>query len=85
VLGRDDVGRIAPGMSADIIAVRQDRLGMSGTERDPVAALVMVGPFAVDYSIIDGVPVIERGGFVSFDVGRAMGDHRATMRRIYGA
>jgi cytosine/adenosine deaminase-related metal-dependent hydrolase len=85
VLGRDDVGRIEPGMSADIIAVRQDRLGMSGTERDPVAALVMVGPFAVDYSIIDGVPVIERGGFVSFDVGRAMGDHRATMRRIYGA
>jgi len=85
LLGRDDIGRIAPGLCADLIAVRRDQLGLSGTERDPLAALVMCGPFRVDHAIINGVPVIAEGEFVSFDVEAALAEHRVAMRRVYSA
>jgi len=35
LLGRDDIGMLAPGMSADFIAVKRNQLGLSGTQRDP--------------------------------------------------
>ncbi len=83
LLGRDDVGHIGPGMAADIIAVNLNQLGLAGTMRDPLAALVMCGPFKVDHSWINGVQVIDTGGFTRFDVGQGLAAHRATMRRIY--
>jgi cytosine/adenosine deaminase-related metal-dependent hydrolase len=82
LLGRDDIGAIARGMSADLIAVDMRQLGLSGAERDPLAALVLCGPFRVDHSIINGEPVIAKGAFVSFDVERALADHRDTMMRL---
>ncbi|AZO16422.1 8-oxoguanine deaminase [Mesorhizobium sp. M2A.F.Ca.ET.043.05.1.1] len=83
LLGRDDIGHLAPGMSADFIAVRRDQLGLSGTERDPLAALVLCGPFRVDYSYINGREIIGKGAFRSFEVEEALADHRAVMNRIY--
>src|SRR4051794_5103671 len=40
VLGRDDIGALAPGMSADLAMFRLDQLGYAGALHDPVAALV---------------------------------------------
>ncbi len=85
LLGRDDVGQIAPGMAADVIAINLNQLGLAGTMRDPLAALVMCGPFKVDHSWINGVRVIDKGAFTRFDLGQGLADHRATMRRIYDA
>lgn len=85
ILGRDDIGHIAPGMSADFIAVKLRQLGLSGTQRDPLAALVMCGPFKVDYSFINGRAVIEKGAFVSLDVEHLLAKHEAVMDRIYDA
>lgn len=83
ILGRDDIGHLAPGMSADFIAVRINQLGLSGTQRDPLAAMVMCGPFRVDYSFINGREVIGKGEFRQFDVEAAMAGHAAVMERIY--
>jgi cytosine/adenosine deaminase-related metal-dependent hydrolase len=83
LLGRDDIGHLAPGMSADFIAVKRDQLGLSGTERDPLAALVLCGPFRVDYSYINGKEIIAKGAFRAFDVEAALAGHRAVMDRIY--
>lgn len=83
LLGRDDIGQIAPGKAADIIAVNQNQLGFAGTERDPLAALVLCGPFKVNHSFINGVQVVDGGAFTRLDIGRALADHRATVRRIY--
>jgi cytosine/adenosine deaminase-related metal-dependent hydrolase len=83
LLGRDDVGALAPGMSADFIAVKHNQLGLSGTERDPLAALIMCGPFKVDYSFINGREIISRGEFTSLDVEELLASHRQVMARIY--
>jgi cytosine/adenosine deaminase-related metal-dependent hydrolase len=83
LLGRDDIGALAPGMSADFIAVNLNQLGLSGTQRDPLAALVMCGPFRVDYSFINGCEVISRGEFVELDVDDILARHRQVMDRIY--
>lgn len=61
VLGRDDIGRIADGMSADIIAFRLDQISLAGALHDPVAALVFCQPSGVDLSIINGQIVVEDG------------------------
>jgi 8-oxoguanine deaminase len=60
VLGRDDIGSIAPGMAADLIAINLDRPSFAGSH-DPVAALVLCQVDAVDYSIINGRVVVDRG------------------------
>ncbi|MFN4098901.1 MAG: hypothetical protein ACK4GT_03915 [Pararhodobacter sp.] len=82
LLGRDDIGQIAPGKSAGIIAMNLNQLGMAGAERDPLAALTLCGPFKVDHSFINGAQLVGRGGFTRLDIGRALADHRATMRRL---
>lgn len=68
VLGRDDIGQIAPGKSADIIAFRLDSLAMAGALGDPVAALVFCQPPTVDLSIINGAIVIEDGNLLTADL-----------------
>jgi cytosine/adenosine deaminase-related metal-dependent hydrolase len=83
LLGRDDVGHLASGMCADFIAIKLDQLGLSGTQRDPLAALIMCGPFKVDYSFINGREIISRGEFTSVDVGDVLARHRQVMERIY--
>ncbi len=68
VLGRDDVGVLAPGMAADFIAFNLDQPTFVGTAQDPVAALIFCQPPQVDYSFINGKKVIDRGQFTQFDL-----------------
>ena len=67
VLGRDDIGSIAPGMSADIIAFRLDQVAFAGALHDPIAALVFCQPQRVDLSIINGRVIIEDGQLLCAD------------------
>ena len=62
-LGRDDIGRIAPGMEADLALFRLDELRFSGAH-DPLAALVLCGAHRADrvmiagrWRVVDGLPV----------------------------
>ncbi len=41
VLGRDDIGALAPGMAADLVAVSLDPVGLAGALHDPLAALLL--------------------------------------------
>ena len=68
VLGRDDIGRIAVGKSADIIAFRLDQIALAGALHDPIAALVFCQPPAVDLSIVNGRIVVEDGRLRTLDL-----------------
>jgi len=61
VLGRDDIGVLAPGMSADFIAIDLDRPALAGALHDPVAALLLCHVDRVDYSYINGRCVVDAG------------------------
>ena len=61
VLGRDDIGTLAPGKAADVIAVDLSRLSLAGGLHDPLAALTLCDVSRVDLSIVNGrVRVLER-------------------------
>ncbi|MCI0731878.1 MAG: 8-oxoguanine deaminase [Chloroflexi bacterium] len=67
VLGRDDIGALAPGMSADFIAVNLNRIAYAGAH-DPVAALLFCQPQGVDWSIINGQVVVREGRLATLDL-----------------
>lgn len=68
VLGRDDIGYLAPGMAADFIAINLDQPQYVGTESDPVAALIFCQTDRVDYSFINGNKVIDQGQILTLDL-----------------
>lgn len=70
VLGRDDIGCLAPGMAADFIAVNIDRPTFAGAQSDPVAALIFCNSGAVDFSFIHGRRVVDEGKLVTVDLPR---------------
>jgi cytosine/adenosine deaminase-related metal-dependent hydrolase len=83
VLGRDDVGVLAPGMAADLIGFRLDTLEMAGgAVHDPLAALVFCRPPNVDLSVINGQVRIEDGEFVDLDLGPLVERHNAIARAL---
>ncbi len=85
VLGRDDIGQIAAGMSADIIAFRLDCLALAGALHDPLAALVFCRPPNVDLSIINGEIVVEDGALRAVELPRLIEDHnRVSAELILG-
>ncbi len=67
VLGRSDIGALAPGRAADLIALDVHRLEFSGAG-DYVAAAVFCGPVGVDLSIIDGRVIVEDGELLTLDL-----------------
>jgi cytosine/adenosine deaminase-related metal-dependent hydrolase len=68
VLGRDDIGYLAPGMSADFIALNVDRPHFAGAQWDLVAALILCQPERVDYSFINGRSVVHEGRLVTAEL-----------------
>lgn len=83
VLGRDDVGQLAPGMAADLIAYRLDTLPYAGAAvHDPVAALVFCQPQTVDLSVIDGAVQVEDGTLRPIELERLVERQNALARRL---
>ncbi len=82
VLGRDDIGQLAPGFAADFIAFRLDRLDYAGALHDPVAALVFCTPQRVDLSIINGRVVVENGQLLTVDLGPIVERHNTIARQL---
>jgi cytosine/adenosine deaminase-related metal-dependent hydrolase len=84
VLGRDDIGRLAPGMAADFIAIDLDRLEFAGAGHDPVAAVVMCSTQSIDHSWVSGRRVVEHRQLVGVDVGALVAEHNHLARALLG-
>lgn len=82
VLRRDDIGHLAPGMSADLVAFRLDRPAFAGATHDPAAALVFCQPQGVDFSMINGRVVIEDGQLKTVDLPALVAQHNAISRKL---
>ncbi len=82
VLGRDDIGQLAPGKAADFIGFRLDRVDYAGALHDPMAALVFCTPQRVDLSVINGRVVVEEGHLLTVDLGPVVERHNRIAREM---
>ncbi|MBI3564632.1 MAG: 8-oxoguanine deaminase [Elusimicrobia bacterium] len=68
VVGRDDIGQIAPGKAADLAVFDVDRIDYAGSAGDPVASLLFCGAsHRTKWTIVDGRVVVEDGKLVNAD------------------
>jgi len=82
VLGRDDIGQLAPGKRADIAVWRTDGLELGGAETDPVAGLVLSAPHRVDRLYVRGEEVVRDGHLVRADEAEIARQHRLQAKRL---
>ena len=83
VLNRDDIGALAPGMSADFVAFDMSGVGYAGAGHDPVAALVFCTPANVSSSVINGRVVVDDGRLLNADLPVVLGQHRDLARTLF--
>ena len=84
VLGRPDIGYLAPGMAADLIAIDLNRVGFAGALHDPVAAVVFCRPPNVDYSFVHGKRIVDGGRLTTLELEPVLERHNKAAARIVG-
>lgn len=83
VLGRDDIGALAPGMAADIVAFDLATPTHSGgAVHDPVASLVFCQPQNVDFALIDGKILVQNGTMKQVDLPNLVARHTHAARML---
>lgn len=82
VLGRDDIGSLAVGMSADFVAFNINTVSFAGAHHDIVAGLVFCTPPQVDYSFINGKRVVDAGQLTTVDLPVLIDRHNQIARDL---
>lgn len=82
VLGREDIGMLAPGMAADIIAFRTDQIAFAGSQHDLVAGLVFSPPHSVTHSWINGKQRVRDGVLLDIDLPMLIEKHNQCAYRL---
>lgn len=83
VLGRDDIGALAPGMAADVVSFSLDDIWHAGgAVHDPVAALVFCQPQGVDFVLVNGKLLVQDGVPLQVDVPELVERHNRSARGL---
>lgn len=83
VLNRDDIGQIAPGFAADIVAFDVRGLDFAGAMADPIAALAFCTPPKVSLSVINGRVIVRDGEMRTIDLVRQAQAHNEASRELF--
>jgi cytosine/adenosine deaminase-related metal-dependent hydrolase len=76
VLGRADIGHLAPGMAADLALFDTRGLTHAGAAvHDPLASLLMCAPAPAAWTVVNGRVVVERGQLTTVDLGPLVEQH----------
>ena len=75
VLGRDDIGVLAPGMAADFVGFAIDELGTAGARHDPLGALLFCHPPRVLTNVINGQIRVRDGELQGLDLRALIARH----------
>ncbi|NYD77306.1 8-oxoguanine deaminase [Arthrobacter cupressi] len=81
VLGRADIGQLAPGLQADVAMFTLDELRFSGSH-DPVAALLLCGADRADRVMVGGTWRVVDGAIPGLDVAGLAAKHTAAARKL---
>lgn len=82
VLGRPDIGSLAPGKCADFIAINLNRIEYAGALHDPVAAALFCSPVTVDFNYVHGRAVVAEGQLVGAELPELVERHNQASRRL---
>ncbi|MDB5931639.1 MAG: hydroxydechloroatrazine ethylaminohydrolase [Polaromonas sp.] len=83
VLGRDDIGAIAPGMAADLALFRTDTLAMAGgAVHDPIAALMFCASPQAHYTIVNGRVVVREGQLATLELAPHIERHNRMAQQL---
>ena len=86
VLGRDDIGHLAPGMAADLALFDLRTLGFAGgAVHDPVAALLLCAPAQAAYTVVNGRVVVRQGQLATLDLGPLLERHNRLAQQLTDA
>ena len=77
VLGRDDIGILAPGYAADITAFDRRTIDFAGSDWDPLASLLFCGPVKANHTVINGRHVVANGQLATMGMGQILERHAA--------
>ena len=81
VLGRDDLGVLAPGKRADFAAFDATAIDMAGVW-DKVAGLVLCGPMRARHTVVEGRKVVFEGKLVTIDLPAVLENHAHSVARL---
>ncbi len=82
VLGRDDIGALAPGMAADFVSVKLDDVSLAGAEGDPLAALLLCQPPQVHTCVVAGHVLVRAGELTVTELPALVQRHRSLARAL---
>ena len=82
VLGREDIGVLAVGRCADLIAINLNRLDYAGALHDPTAATLFCAPQNVDVNIVGGNIIVKNGELNTLDAPTLVQEHNRAANRL---
>jgi cytosine/adenosine deaminase-related metal-dependent hydrolase len=82
VLGRDDIGALAPDMAADFVAFDLEQIAFAGGRHDPVAALVFCASAGVACSVVNGRVVVREGRLTTIELEPLLEEHNRLARAL---
>ena len=85
VLGRDDIGALAPGMAADIVTVALEQIGLAGAGHDPLAALLFCHVPRVTNSVVNGQVLVRDGHLTMLELPRLIRGHNQLAAQLVSA
>ncbi len=86
VLGRDDIGHLAPGMAADFAIFDTRTLGFAGgAVHDPVGALLLCASATTAYTVVNGRVVVRQGQLATVELGPLVERHNRLARLLTAA
>jgi len=85
VLGRDDIGVLAPGMAADFVGFALDGVATAGALHDPLAALLLCQAATLRLSVVNGRVRVREGELVATELPRLVARHNALAKALLHA
>ena len=83
VLGRHDIGHLAPGMCADLALFDLRTLGFAGgAVHDPVGALLLCASPQAAWTVVNGRVVVREGQLATLDLGPLVERHNHLARQL---
>lgn len=76
VLGRDDIGHLAPGMCADFFSIDLNTIDLAGGMADPVGAIIFCAPQKTKYTVVNGRVIVDDGQIATVDMGPILEEHQ---------